>query len=273
VGATREIARGDFGVRISELRSDEWGRLTDSFNKMAQDLGRARQVHDTFGQFVGPEVRDKILQRYAQLGGSVQEITVMFADIRGFTGRASGKPPEEVVDVLNRFLSLGVAAIDGQGGWVNKFLGDGFMALFGTPLPCADHADRAVAAGVDFIRRLDDLNHDLESQGQTPLKIGIGIHTGPALVGCIGATVPLPDGGQRMRLEFTAIGETVNLAKRLEELTKLCGDTLLFSDATRLNLKRPLRMTCVGPQQIRGGEHPVVVYTVDEDGAHESRRE
>jgi adenylate cyclase len=264
VAATREIARENFAVRIAELRSDKWGLLTDSFNKMAEDLSRGRQVHETFGQFVGPEVRDEILQRYSDLGGNVQEITVMFADIRGFTRRAAGKAPEEVVELLNRFLTLAVQAIDGQGGWVNKFLGDGFMALFGTPLPRSDHADAAVAAARDLVKRLDGLNSDLQSQGQAPLKVGMGIHSGPALVGCIGAAVPLQDGRKRLRLEFTAIGETVNLTQRLEELTKTCGAMLLVSEATRRCLQRPLALTCLGPQEIRGAEQPLVVYTVGE---------
>jgi adenylate cyclase len=260
VAATRAIGDENFDVRIAELRSDEWGRLTDSFNTMAETLSRGRQVHETFGQFVGPEVRDEILKRYGQLGGNVQEITVMFADIRGFTRRSSGTGPEEVVELLNRFLSQGVQAVEGHGGWVNKFLGDGFMALFGTPLPREDHADLAVAAARDLLRRLGGLNRDLEAQGQVPLKVGIGIHTGPALVGCIGASVPLADGRVRMRLEFTAIGETVNLTQRLEELTKTCGAAVILSEATRSRLRQPPRLCCVGPQEIRGGKEPLVVY-------------
>ena len=135
-------------------------------------------------------MRDELLKRFGQLGGTVQEITVMFADIRGFTPRSADKAPEEVVELLNRFLSLAVQAVEANGGWVNKFLGDGFMALFGTPLPRDDHADAAVAAGGDLLRRLTGLNEDLARQGEAPLKIGIGIHTGQALVGCIGARYP-----------------------------------------------------------------------------------
>ncbi len=262
MAATREIAKENFAVRIGELRADEWGRLTDSFNKMAHDLGLARHVHETFGQFVGPEVRDEILRRYSGLGGKVEEITVMFADIRDFTRRASGKAPEEVVDLLNRFLSLAVQAVEEKGGWVNKFLGDGFMALFGTPLPHSDHADLALAAARDLLTRLESFNRDLDRHGQVPLKLGIGIHTGPALVGCIGATVPLAGGRQQMRLELTAIGETVNITQRLEELTKTCAATLLFSEATRLRLHDPPQLACMGAQEIRGGLNPVVVYTI-----------
>jgi adenylate cyclase len=259
--ATREVARENFDVRIARLRSDEWGRLTDSFNQMAQDLSRGRQVNETLGQFVGAEVREEILRRFPGLGGSVEEITVMFADIRGFTQRSAGQPPVEVVDLLNRFLSLAVEAVANQGGWVNKFLGDGFMALFGAPLARSDHADRAVAAALDLLARLGELNRDLKSRGEAPLRIGIGIHSGPALVGCIGATIRSGGGRQQVRKELTAIGETVNLAQRMEEATKTCGAMLLISDATRLLLQRPLPLVCAGPQTIRGASEPIVAYT------------
>jgi adenylate cyclase len=95
------------------------------------------------------------------------------------------------------------------------------------------------------------------------LKVGIGIHTGSALCGCIGATLPTPEGRPRMRMEFTAIGETVNVTQRIEELTKTCDATLLLSEATRLRLQYPPALNCIGPQEIRGGDHPIVVYRCD----------
>jgi len=250
--ATREISLENFDVRIAGLRSDEWGRLTDSFNKMAEDLGHGKHVRETFGLFVGPDRRDEILRNYSELGGKVQDITVMFADIRGFTSRSAGKSPEHVVSLLNRFLSLSVQAVDGKGGWVDKFLGDGFMALFGAP-PRPDHADLAVAAARDLLERLEHLNRDLEKNGQPPLRIGVGIHTGPALVGCIGAP---------KRMEFTAIGETVNLTQRLEELTKTGGATLVLSEATRKALQNPVPLASLGPQQLRGSKEPMIVHTI-----------
>jgi adenylate cyclase len=261
IAATREIAGENFGVRIAELRSDEWGRLTDSFNKMAGDLGRGRQAYETIGHFVGPEVRERILE---YLAPQVLEITVLFADIRAFTPRAAGKTPEEVVDLLNRYLSLAVQAIEEKGGWVNKLLGDGFMALFGAPLPLPAHADVAVAAARDFLARLDGLNRDLTRHGESPLKVGIGIHTGKALVGFIGSTVPLPGGRESKRGELSAIGETVNLTQRIEELTKTCKATLLVSEDTRRCLQQSVPFTSLGPQEIRGASQPVVVYKLDE---------
>src|SRR5262249_8768532 len=124
--ATEQIEVGNLDIYIPEQRPDEWGRLTDRFNDMAAALRRGREEHETFGQMVSPRVRDAIVERYHGLGGEVKEVTVLFADIRGFTRRSAGELPERVFELLNRFLSLAVRAVEDIGGVVNKFLGDGF---------------------------------------------------------------------------------------------------------------------------------------------------
>jgi adenylate cyclase len=261
--ATEQIARENFDTRVPDKRPDEWGRLSDRFNDMAMALGRARAVHETFGQVVGPEVRDEIMERYHRLGGQVQEVTVLFADIRGFTRRSSGERPERVVELLNRFLTLAVEAVEDKRGLVNKFLGDGIMALFGAPRPRADHADLAVASALDMLARLEKLNEELAANGQAPLVIGVGLHTGPALVGCVGsATLDQTNGRERIRKEFTAIGETVNLCQRIEQLTKTCGGPILLSDHTRSQLKYPVSLVELGPQTVPGCEHCPSIYRV-----------
>jgi adenylate cyclase len=261
--ATGQITLGRYDYRIREKRPDEFGQLTDGFNDMAAALERARYVRQRFGQFFRPDVRDEILE-YEGLGGEVQEITVVFLDIRGFTRRSAGEPPEQVVALLNRFFSLAVAAIEAHGGWVDKFLGDGVMALFGAPRARRDHADRAVRAMREVVSGLGRLNKELSAQGQAPLAVGAGIHTGAALVGCIGATLPRPDGRDDMHCTFTAIGETVNLAQRLEQLTKECGGPILLSEQTRQRLREQVPLKCLGPRQVPGFACPVVIYRVDE---------
>jgi adenylate cyclase len=258
--ATEQVAAGNYDHRIEEKRPGEFGLLTDRFNDMAAELARARLIRDTLGQMVGPEVRDEVLERHPGLGGEVKDVTVMFIDIRGFTRRSASESPERVVDLLNRFFTLAFAAV-WRHGHVNKFLGDGLMALFGVPRPCDDHADRAVAAALDLLADLARLNDDLKREGQAPLVVGIGIHTGPALVGCIGATLA-GDDGQRVRKEFTAIGETVNLAHRLEQLTKRCGGPILVSEATRQRLRRTVALTGLGVQELPGGEGRLIVHRI-----------
>jgi adenylate cyclase len=258
--ATEQIELGNLDVRIREQRPDEWGQLTDRFNDMASALRRARDEHETFGQFVNPRVRDAIMERYPGLGGEVKEITVMFADIRGFTRRSAGESPDRVVELLNHFLTLAVRAVEERGGQVNKFLGDGVMALFNAEPPCSDHANRAVASALDLLARLETFNAELARRQEAGLTIGIGIHTGPALVGCVGATLRRPDGLGLLRRELTAIGETVNICQRLEQLTKVHGGPVLLSEDTRRRLTVNVRLTPVGPLVVPGLDDTLVAY-------------
>lgn len=260
--ATEQIEQGNYDVHVYLQRPDEWGQLTDRFNDMAAALGRARQLRETFGQFVSPEVRDDILQNYPGLEGQEQEVTVLFTDIRGFTHRTAGESPKKVVALLNRFLTLAVGAIEEQGGLVNKFLGDGIMALFGVRRLNAMHADQAVNAANELLERLRKLNAELESEGEEPLRVGIGIHTGPALIGCIGAKITLDDGRERVRREFTAIGATVNMAQRLEQLTKNCAGPILVSEQTRNKLRTSQMLRSHGPLTVPGFDNSLVVYEV-----------
>jgi adenylate cyclase len=259
--ATDQLAAGNYDYRIEEKRPGEFGRLTDRFNDMAAELARARLESDTFGQMVGPEVRDE-MHRYPGLGGEVEQVTVMFIDIRGFSRRSSGEPPDRVVCLLNRFFTLSFLAIERQGGHVNKFLGDGLMALFNVPRACEDHADRAVAAALDLLCELARLNGELKREGHEPLAVGVGIHTGPALVGCVGATLTAEGGRPRTRKEFTAIGETVNMAQRIEQLTKCCGGPVLLSEATRQRLRASPPTECLGRQEVHGCPGGLVVHRV-----------
>jgi len=260
--ATEQIAKGNFDIRIDQPRPDEWGRLTNHFNDMATALNQAWESHETLGQLVSPEVRDQILRRMHGFEVNLQEITVLFVDIRGFTTRCSGADPARIGALLNRFLTLALQSIEEKGGYVNKFLGDGVMALFGATHPQHDHADLAVASARELLLRLCDLNAELITQGQAPLIVGIGIHTGPALVGCFGATVQNDKGQALMRREFTAIGETVNLCQRIEQLTKKCGGPILISEETRLRLLTTWILESVGPQDLAGSPVPMIVHKV-----------
>ncbi len=260
-GATEAIARGDYAVRIAEHRPDEWGLLTDRFNDMARELERGEHLRETFGQFVSPEVRDEVLD-LPELGGQLMAVTVLFADIRGFTRRTAGSPPRDAVDLLNRFFSAAVAAVEENGGWVNKFLGDGIMALFGAPRPRRDHPDLALEAAWDFLRRLEGVNREIESRGGERLQVGIGVHTGLALVGCVGAAGLDPNGRRRVRREFTAIGEAVNVAQRIEQLTKDLPGPILLSEETRSRLVRPHALESLGPRPLPGYAEAVVIHRV-----------
>ncbi len=203
---------------------------------------------------VGRKVAEQILARDPGVGGTEQEITVIFVDIRSFTARAAHLKPHEAVGLLNEFLRAMVEVVEGEhGGMINKFLGDGFMALFGVDSDARNHADKALAAGRDMERRLERLNADLVKRGEEPIRIGIGINSGRAIVGSIGS----PE-----RMEFTVIGNTVNVASRIEGLNKTLNTTLLISKATRDALRRPPALRALTPQTVKGVEQPVKIFTL-----------
>jgi adenylate cyclase len=168
----------------------------------------------------------------------------VFVDIRNFTARSAAASPGQVVEVLNLFLTEMVDVIEQRhGGIVNKFLGDGLMALFSEWTGRPDHADAAVAAGREMLQRLQALNVRLGAAGEPPLAIGIGIHTGRAVVGSIGSP---------RRMEYTAIGDAVNVASRVESLTKVVGVPLLLTAATRQALSVSPSLELLPAQEVRG---------------------
>lgn len=253
--AAQEVDAGNLNVRVDMLRADEFGPLINEFNLMVAGLREKEQLQQTFGRHVGEQAAELILRRDPGLGGVEEVVTVMFVDIRNFTARCASSTPQEVVVVLNLFLTDMVDIIEQRhGGMVNKFLGDGFMAIFGAGLAGQRHADAAVAAGRDMLKRLELLNRRLESEGRQTLAIGVGIHTGPAVVGIIGSP---------RRTEYTVIGDTVNVASRVEGLTKAVGEALLLTTATRSALQTAWVIEELPPQAVKGQSQPVCVCRLE----------
>jgi adenylate cyclase len=261
--AAHRMAHGDLQVRVDLLRADEFGPLIDSFNHMVAEMREKQIIRETFGAHVGQEVAREILARDPGLGGVVQEITVMFCDIRNFTARSAISKPDEMVALLNRFFEGVVALVEedqaggerGAHGVVNQILGDGFMALFGVGRRDDNHAQTAVRVAVRMLEHMKGFNAAIEAEGRDPIKIGIGINTGPALVGSIGSP---------QRMQYTAIGDTTNLAARVEGLTKTVGEPLLFTRATRDQLPEDWRIKPSGEYEVKGQPKPVEVFTTSE---------
>jgi adenylate cyclase len=241
-------------VQVPLVRADDFGLLISEFNHMIAELREKERLRRAFGLHVGRKAAQEILARDPGLGGREEVITVMFVDIRSFTAMSAAANPREIVELLNKFLRVMVQVVEERhGGMVNKFLGDGFLALFGVGGNSTTHADAAVAAARDMLDSLATLNRQLTLDGEAALAIGIGIHTGPAIVGSIGS----PN-----RLEYTAIGSTVNFASRVQSLTKELGTQLLVTDFTRNQLKAALSFKEYPPQRIRGMEGTVKVFSV-----------
>jgi adenylate cyclase len=209
------VRAGDFDVDVPVWDSTEVGLLQAGFNEMAGGLRERERIRDVFGRQVGEDVARKALSEEVRLGGETRETAVLFVDIVGSTELAAERPPEEVVELLNRFFAEVVDVVEAAGGWVNKFEGDAALAVFGAPLPVEDAAGRALRAA----RKLDERLHERVPE----LEAGIGVASGEAVAGNIGA---------ESRFEYTVIGDPVNEAARLTELAKDRDVRVLASQAT-----------------------------------------
>ena len=221
------------------------------------------RVHDLFSRFVPENVVDEVLKCAdgLRLGGIQREGTVMFADLRGFTSLAESLTPEQVIDVLNRYLSEMSDAILDHGGTLVAYMGDGIMAVFGAPLSQADHADRAVNAAREMVEvRLPRFNQWLRDEGLSDgLKMGIGLNSGPVMSGHVGS---------ERRVEYTAVGDTTNTASRIEALTKGTPHQLLLADATRIALlSAPPDLLHIGEFEIRGRAAKLGLWSLREPQA------
>ena len=261
--AAQRVADEDLSARVNLQRADDFGPLIERFNLMVEGLREREQLQETFGRHVGREAAKQILSQDEGLVGSEQTITVMFVDVRNFTEHSSTHTPEEVVTVLNIFFREAVDKVEANGGMLNKFLGDGFMALFGIGSTEGNHAEQAFEAGKALLCCLDETANELEQAGWPGLKIGIGINTGPAIVGSIGSP---------KRQEYTAIGDTVNVAARVEALTKTLGRQLLLTEATWKHLGKIEALRRLPPQSVKGKGEPLQVFGVDCDEPNLSNR-
>ena len=224
-------------------------RLRNKFRRAVEEAESRERVTNLFGQHVSPAVVDRLLERPAEFAAETRDICVMFLDIRDFTGQARQRPPSEVVEFLNRAFAFMIDAVDRHGGFINKFLGDGFMAVFGAPLEDAQASRNAVAAARDILAEID--RRELE-RGPWPLRVGIGLHAGPAVIGNVGSP---------RRKEFTAIGDTVNLAARIEQLNKEHGSRLLVSQSVVAALGDALGpATELKPVAVKGYAAPIGVW-------------
>ncbi|WP_297774972.1 adenylate/guanylate cyclase domain-containing protein [Mycobacterium sp.] len=247
-GAER-VAAGDFSRRLPVVQDDDLGVLAASFNRMQEGLAERQRLQGAFGTYVDPALAARLLEQGDDVfTGERREVTVMFVDIRDFTPFAEANSAEDTVARLNALFEIVVPAVLHAGGHVNKFLGDGALAVFGAPNDLADHADAAVSAAV-VIQRLVDARFG------GALRIGIGINTGAVIAGTIGG------GG---KLEFTLIGDTVNVAARVEQLTKTTGDAILLTQSCADALaSRPPGLLDRGSHPLKGKSAAVQVFTLD----------
>ena len=246
---TERVASGDYSQRLPVVQDDDLGALAGSFNRMQAGLAERQRLQAAFGTYVDPTLAARLLEQGDDVfTGERREVTVMFVDVRDFTPFAEANTAEDTVARLNALFEIVVPAVVEAGGHVNKFLGDGALAVFGAPNDLAEHADAAVNSAV-LIHRL------VAARFGGDLRIGIGINTGVVIAGTIGG------GG---KLEFTLIGDTVNVAARVEQFTKNTGDAILLTGQTVDALaSRPAALTDRGSHALKGKTAAVQVFGLD----------
>jgi class 3 adenylate cyclase len=247
-GAER-VTAGDYGQRLPVVQDDDLGALAASFNRMQSGLAERQRLQVAFGTYVDPALAARLLKQGDDVfTGERREVTVVFVDIRDFTPFAESNSAEDTVARLNALFDIVVPAVVDAGGHVNKFLGDGALAVFGAPNDLANHCGAAVSAAL-LIHRM------VAERFAGALRIGIGINTGLVIAGTIGG------GG---KLEFTLIGDTVNVAARVEQLTKTTGDEILLTRQSVDALDpRPAGLIDRGSHALKGKSAAVQVFGLD----------
>ncbi|MCX5793717.1 MAG: HAMP domain-containing protein [Elusimicrobia bacterium] len=254
--AARQVGEGRLDMQVPFTMKDEIGQLTQAFNQMVLSLREKELIRSTFGRYMSKEVVDGFLNGKVSLalgGGELKEMTVLMSDIRGFTEFSEKLPPQEVVQLLNRYFTEMVQVIGAHGGTVDKFIGDAILAVFGWPIYNRDHERLAVAAALDMKVRLTVLNDALLKEGRKLIAIGIAINSGKAVAGNIGS---------QEKVQYTVIGDTVNVTSRMEGANKDYGTDLIVSRPVYLATKDHFDFKYMGEKPVKGRTEPVHIYQV-----------
>lgn len=253
VGATQQIEEGQYEFALKPKTRDEVGVLTASFLKMASGLQERERMKDAFGKFVNKEIAEKALKGEIKLGGEKKHSAVFFSDLRGFTAMSESMEPEEVVEYLNDYFSAMVACVDETKGVVDKFIGDAIMATWGAVVSHGNDTENAVNGALRMRAALIELNVRNRERGKPIARFGCGINSGPVISGQIGS---------EQKLEFTVIGDTVNLASRIEALNKPFGTDILISTDSYEEVKDVFNVEKMPAIKVKGKEKAQTIYFV-----------
>ncbi len=253
VWATKKIKEGDYRVDILPTTRDEIGELTASFIEMGHGLEEREKIKSAFGKFVNKEIAEAAMRGSLALGGERKTVAILFSDIRSFTAISEKLQPEEVVEFLNQYMTRMVECVNLTGGVVDKFIGDAIMAVWGTPVSRGNDTEDAINGALLMRKSLIEFNADRGGPGKPVISIGCGINTGIVLAGQIGS---------EDRMEYTIIGDAVNLASRVESLTKPFGTDILISEDSYGLVKDIFSVIPMRAIKVKGKEKPQQIYAV-----------
>ena len=249
--AVKAVENNNLDARVDILTNDELGDVAEGFNLMIQSLKESRKARESFGKYVCKEIRDEIIAGNPSLDGEMKRVTLLFSDLRNFTGLVEKNHPKDVVQIMNQYFTEMTLAIKAHKGLILQYVGDEIEAVFGAPVGFDDHPEMAVIAALEMRDRLSQLNIKLEQQGFKPLAHGIGIHSGAVLAGNIGSSD---------RLSYALVGDTVNTASRIEGLTKIYGCDTIVSQTTYNLLTGSYQTEQLAPVKVKGKEDELIVY-------------
>jgi class 3 adenylate cyclase len=252
VDATGRVAGGDYQTEVSVDSQDELGTLADAFNEMTRGLKMREQYRSVLNKVVSQGIAEELMRGSVELGGENRDISVLFADIRGFTPLTEGMEPQQVIGLLNECMEHLASAVDAEGGVVDKFIGDEVMAVFGAPVEQEDHALRAARAALRMREGIQAMNRDRAARGDEELQLGIGIATGVAVAGNMGSSD---------RMNYTVLGATVNLAARLTSAAS--AGQILLSAETRRVIGTSFNVTSLGGMGLKGFSATSEVFNLD----------
>ena len=247
------VHSGDLSHHVRVTSRDELGKLGDCVNEMIIGLRERKRIVEAFNRYVDRTLTKQVLEGELAMGGVQLEVSILFCDIRGYTSISEGMGPDRMVALLNRYFTRMAGAIEEAGGSVNKFIGDAILAIFGAPEPRPDHRDRAIRASLAMYRALGEFNSEQIEDGLPELSIGIGLHSGLVLAGNIGT---------EKKIEYTVIGDPVNVAQRLQELTAEKGAPIICSGATLGPYKQRYAHADLGIVHLRGRKEPIDIYSL-----------
>jgi adenylate cyclase len=249
--AARRVKGGEYATLPPLRTGDEVERLGQDFNQMVLGLKERDHLRETFGRYVTRQVADHLMKGNVNLGGELVPVTVLFSDIRSFTSISETMEPRALLDFLNEYFSGMVESVMSHGGVVDKFIGDAIMAVFGAPVPQPGDALHAVQAALEMRSRLQQINRDFAARGLPEIKTGIGLHSGQVVAGNMGHVE---------RMEYTVIGDAVNLASRLEGMTKELGCDVILSEDLFRSVEESVVAEPLKRIKVKGRDQDVMVY-------------